>query len=90
MAQIRIPTQLRSLTGGERLLKMGGGTVAEVLDNLESKYPGFKKRILDEDGQPTQFIGIYVAGDDVRFLDGMKTALEDDAELSIVPASSGG
>ena len=90
MASVRIPAQLRNLTGGDRVLDLQGSTVSELLDDLESKHPGFKERLLDAEGQPSSFVGIYVGGEDIRFLSGLDTEITPDSEVSIVPAASGG
>ena len=90
MASVRIPAQLRNLTGGDRVLNLQGSTVSELIEDLESKHPGFKERLLDPSGEPSSFVGIYVGGEDIRFLSGLETELAADAEVSIVPAASGG
>ncbi len=90
MPKVRIPAQLRPLTGGDRLLELTGSTISELLDDLESKHPGFKERLLDANGEPSSFIGIYVGGNDIRFLSGLDTEIDSDTEVSIVPAASGG
>lgn len=86
---VRIPTPLRTLTGGEDQVKASGATVQAVIDDLESKYPGLKERIVDDKGV-RRFVNVYLGDEDIRFLDGLDTALEDGAELSIVPAIAGG
>ena len=90
MATVRIPAQLRSLTGGDRVLDLQGSTVAELIEHLESKHPGFKERLIDPSGEPSSFVGIYVGGEDIRFLSGLDTEITADTEVSIVPAASGG
>ncbi len=90
MASVRIPAQLRNLTGGDRVLDLQGATVAELIDALEGKHPGFKERLLDAEGEPSSFVGIYVGGEDIRFLSGLATEIAPDSEVSIVPAASGG
>ncbi len=90
MPSVRIPAQLRTLTGGSRLLELTGSTISELIDDLESKHPGFKERLLDANGEPSSFIGIYVGGNDIRFLSGLDTEIDNDTEVSIVPAASGG
>ena len=90
MASVRIPAQLRSLTGGDRVLNLQGSTVSELIEDLEVKYPGFKERLLDPSGEPSSFVGIYVGGEDIRFLSGLDTELAADTEVSIAPAASGG
>jgi molybdopterin converting factor small subunit len=86
---VRIPTPLRTLTGGEEQVKASGATVKEVINALEQNHPGMRERLLDEKGV-RRFINIYVGDEDIRFLDGLDTKLEDGQELSIVPAIAGG
>lgn len=86
---VRIPTPLRSLTGGEEAVKLNGATVREVIDGLEKAHPGMKDRLLDDKGV-RRFVNIYVGEEDIRFLDGLDTALESGQEISIVPAIAGG
>ena len=82
---VRIPTPLRSLTGGEEAVKVTGATVRAVIDGLEKAHPGMKDRLLDDKGV-RRFVNIYVGEEDIRFLDGLETALENGQEISIVPA----
>jgi molybdopterin synthase sulfur carrier subunit len=86
---VRIPTPLRSLTGGEEAVRAEGSTLKDVIDNLENKHPGMKERLLDEKGV-RRFVNIYVGDEDVRFLDGLETKLSGNEEISIVPAIAGG
>ena len=86
---VRIPTPLRTLTGGEEAVEVEGSTVAEVLDSLEQKHPGMRERLLDDTGV-RRFVNIYVGDEDIRFLDGLSTKLEAGTEISIVPAIAGG
>ncbi|WP_322797249.1 ubiquitin-like small modifier protein 1 [Tepidiforma sp.] len=87
---VRIPQPLRNLTGNQATVTAEGSTLQSLVDNLESAYPGIRERMVDEAGQLRRFVNIYVNGDDVRFLDGMQTALKDGDEVSIVPAVAGG
>lgn len=87
---VRIPTILRTYTGGESEVTVEGTTLAEVLDGLESSYPGIRARILDDSGDIRRFVNVYVGNDDVRFLDGLGTATPDGTQLSIIPAVAGG
>jgi molybdopterin synthase sulfur carrier subunit len=87
---VRIPTPLQRLTGGEKEVKIEGATVAEVVTDLENKYPGFAERILDEQGELRRFVNIYVDEEDIRFLQGLSTRLKDGSEVSIIPAVAGG
>ena len=87
---VRVPTTLRTLTGGTSEVAVEGATVGEVLAALEARHPGFAERILDEDGGLRRFVNVFVADDDVRFMDGVATAVPDGAEVSIIPAVAGG
>ena len=87
---VRIPTPLRSLTGGaEEVSVEGAATVAQLIDTLESKHAGMRDRLLDDKGV-RKFINLYVGEEDIRFLDGLATALKDGEQVSIVPAIAGG
>ncbi|MGB3412363.1 MAG: ubiquitin-like small modifier protein 1 [Microthrixaceae bacterium] len=87
---IRIPTTLRTLTGGSSQVEVDGATVAEVLESLEASHPGFKERLFDEDGSLRRFVNVFVADDDVRYLDGVNTPVPDGETVSIIPAVAGG
>ena len=87
---VRIPTTLRSLTAGESKVQTTGTTVQEALSNLEAAYPGFSERLLEEDGSLRRFVNIFLADDDIRFLQGLDTAIPEGSTLSIVPAVAGG
>lgn len=89
MITVRIPTPLRTLTGGEEQVQAPGTTVREVIDALEKKHPGIRDRLLDDKGV-RRFVNIYVGDEDVRFLDGLETKLSSGTEISIVPAIAGG
>jgi molybdopterin synthase sulfur carrier subunit len=87
---VRIPSQLRNLCAGAGEVTLEGGTVAEVLKALDAAHPGFADRLFDEGGQLRRSINLFVADEDVRFLDGIDTALREGQTLSIVPAVAGG
>lgn len=87
---VRIPTILRSYTGDSSKVEAEGATLAELLDSLESSYPGIKARIVDEDGKLRRFVNVYVAEEDVRFSQGLETPVKDGAQVSIIPAVAGG
>lgn len=87
---IRVPTTLRTLTAGESQVSVDGGTVSEVLSALDAAHPGFKDKLLDDEGNLRRFVNVFVADDDVRFMDGMDTAVPDGETVSIVPAVAGG
>ncbi len=87
---VRIPTPLRTLTGGnEEVLLESPATVGDALEQMEKKHPGVKDRLLDEKGV-RKFINIYVGEEDIRFLDNLGTKLKDGDQISIVPAIAGG
>jgi molybdopterin converting factor small subunit len=86
---VRIPTPLRTLTGGDDAVQADGNDVAQVIENLEGKYPGMKERLVDEKGV-RRFVNLYLGDEDIRFLDGLQTTLKDGDEISIVPAIAGG
>ncbi|MEG9227089.1 ubiquitin-like small modifier protein 1 [Aeromicrobium sp. Sec7.5] len=87
---VRIPTILRSYTEDSSQVTAEGATLAEVLDSLESTYPGLKARVVDEDGKLRRFVNIYVAEEDVRFTQGLDTTTPDGTQISIIPAVAGG
>jgi len=87
---VRIPAQLRTLTGGEGEVTLSGSTVAEVLKDLDASHPGFADRLFDDAGALRRFVNIFLADEDVRFLQGLDTPVTDGQTLSIVPAVAGG
>ena len=87
---VRVPTTLRTLTGGASEVAVDGTTVGEVLESLESAHPGFAERLLDDAGGLRRFVNVFVDDDDVRFLDGLATAVPDGETVSIIPAVAGG
>ena len=89
-ATVRIPTILRTNTEGASEVTADGTTLAEVLDDLGSNYAGIKGRILDDQGELRRFVNVYVGNDDVRFLDGLATQVNDGSEVSVIPAVAGG
>ncbi len=86
---VRIPTPLRTLTGGQESVEVEGKSVRDLVDSLESAHPGMKERLMDEKGV-RRFVNLYVGDEDIRFLDGLETELKDGEEVSIVPAIAGG
>src|SRR5204863_2964430 len=83
---IRIPTTLRPAAGGNSTVEVEGATLGDALKALDAAHPGFAERILDDDGNLRRFVNVYVADDDVRFLDGLATPVPDGETISIVPA----
>ena len=86
---VRIPTPLRTLTGGADEVPASGSTLGEVLEDLEKRHPGLRERLLDEKGV-RRFINIFIGEEDVRFLQGLKTPVKTGDQISIVPAIAGG
>jgi sulfur-carrier protein len=87
---VRIPTQLRSLSGGAGEVQIEGSTVAEVLKGLDGAHPGFGERLFDDAGELRRFVNVFVADEDIRFLQGTDTAVAEGQVVSIVPAVAGG
>ncbi|MBP38105.1 MAG: MoaD/ThiS family protein [Dehalococcoidia bacterium] len=87
---VKIPTPLRKLTNGETSVDTDGSTIGAIVDALELVYPGMKERLVDDSGELRHFVNIYLNGEDVRYLDGLASAVADRDELSIVPAVAGG
>ncbi len=87
---VRIPTPLRKLTDEMDVVSGESGTLIACINSLEDQYPGLKDRLCDEAGELRRFVNVYVNGEDVRFMDGLETALNAGDEVSIVPAVAGG
>jgi molybdopterin converting factor small subunit len=87
---VRVPTILRTYTGGVSEVSAEGSTLSDVLDSLDASYTGIKGRIVDEQGSLRRFVNVYVGNDDVRFLDGLSTPVADGAQISVIPAVAGG
>ncbi|MER7771633.1 ubiquitin-like small modifier protein 1 [Kitasatospora sp. NPDC096140] len=89
-ANVRIPTILRTYTGGAAEVTAEGATLGEVIADLEKNHAGISARILDDTGKLRRFVNVYVNDDDVRFAEGLATEIEDGAGVSIIPAVAGG
>jgi len=87
---VRLPTVLRPHASGAATVKAAGATVADVLDFLEATYPGLAGQLRTPDGAAHRFVNVYVDDDDVRYLDGLATKVEEGSEVSILPAVAGG
>ncbi|MGH9088678.1 MAG: ubiquitin-like small modifier protein 1 [Acidimicrobiales bacterium] len=87
---VRVPTQLRSLTGGAGEVQVEGATVGEALKALDTAHPGFAERLFDQAGELRRFVNVFVADEDVRFLEGLATPVADGQVVSVVPAVAGG
>jgi sulfur-carrier protein len=87
---VKLPTQLRDATGGQAEVSGQGATVGEVLDSLYASYGELRERLTDGDGGLRRFVNVYVGGEDIRFLDGLDTQVDDGAEVNVLPAVAGG
>ncbi|MCC6621020.1 MAG: MoaD/ThiS family protein [Deltaproteobacteria bacterium] len=90
MVNIKIPASLRKFVQNQDTVEVEATTVGQALDALESKHPGVKAKLCDDQGNVRRFINLYANGEDVRFLDNLETPLAAGAELQIVPAIAGG
>lgn len=89
-ATVRIPTILRTYTGGSAEVTAEGATLAAVIEDLEKNHTGIAARILDDTGKLRRFVNVYVDDDDVRFAQGLETGVREGASVSIIPAVAGG
>jgi sulfur-carrier protein len=87
---VKLPTQLRDAAGGAASAEVEGGTVGEALDALYAQHGELRSRMADDDGSLRRFVNVYLAGEDIRFLDGLDTPVSDGDELTILPAVAGG
>jgi molybdopterin synthase sulfur carrier subunit len=90
MPTIRVPTQLRPLSSGASEVQVEGATVAEVLKALDAAHPGFTDRLFDDTGRLRRFVNVFVADEDIRFLEGLDTPVANGQTVSIIPAVAGG
>jgi MoaD family protein len=88
--EVRVPTIMRTHTGGEKKVTAAGATLRELVDDLEANHAGMRGALLDDDGQLHRFVNVYLNDEDVRFLGGLETPLEDGDTVSILPAVAGG
>jgi len=88
--EVRIPTILRTYTGGEKAVDASGATLGALVDDLEANHPGIKERLVEESGELRRFVNVYVDDEDVRFTGGLGTELSDGAQVVILPAVAGG
>lgn len=88
--KVRIPTPLQPLTGRQPEVEADGQNLREVLADLETRFPGMRQRLYDDDGKLRRFVNVYVNDEDIRFLQGEDTALGEGDQVSIVPAIAGG
>ena len=90
MAQVKLPTIMRPLSGGEKLVKADGTTLRELLQDLEARYPGITKNVLTDDGALHRFVNVYLNDEDVRYLGSLETEVREGDTVSILPAVAGG
>ena len=87
---VLIPTPLRPFTGGEARIPGAGDSVASVLDDLNSRFPGFREKVCESDGEIRRFVNVFVNGQNVRKLQGAATPVKNGDEIGIIPAMAGG
>ena len=90
MSSVFIPSPLRRYTAGQSKVQVSGGTISELIENLERQYPGVKSRLCDESGQVKRYVNVFVNDEEIRALQGADTHLADKDEITIVPAMAGG
>jgi sulfur-carrier protein len=90
VARVKLPTQLRDAAGGESAIEAPGATVREVLDSLYGRHEELRERLSDGDGALRRFVNVYVGGEDIRFGEGLDTAVAESDEVQILPAVAGG
>lgn len=90
MALVRIPSPLRRYTNSQSKVESNGATIQELIDNLESQFPGVKSRLCDDSGQIKRYVNVFVNGEEIRTLQGADTAVAENDEVSIIPAMAGG
>jgi len=88
--KVRIPTPLRKLTNNEEVVEVEAANIGDAIVELQSRFPGIKERLVDDNGEVRRFVNVYVNEEDIRFLDNQKTPLKDGDEVSIIPAIAGG
>lgn len=88
--KVLIPTPLQKFTNDQAAIECDGDTITALMETLDQQFPGIKKRLCDDQGELRRFVNFYVNSEDIRFLDGKDTALNDGDEVSIVPAVAGG
>ena len=88
--EVRVPPLVQKVTGGQRTLTASGGTINELLENLDRQYPGFARELRDDSGQVHRFVNIYVNDEDIRYLKRLDTEVADGDQVAILPAVAGG
>ena len=88
--RVNVTSVIQKTVGGQRELTAEGGTIAELIDDIERRYPGFREQLVDDGGELHRFVNVYLNDEDVRFMEGARTALSEGDEVSILPALAGG
>ena len=90
VVQVHVTSVIQKIVDGQRELEAEGHTVAELIDDIERRYPGFRTQLMDGGGQLHRFVNVYLNDEDVRFLQGAETELSEGDQISILPALAGG
>ncbi|MEU8134145.1 MoaD family protein [Streptodolium elevatio] len=88
--EVRIPTILRDYTGGAKAVEGSGKSIDELINDLESRHAGIRNRLVEEDGTLRRFVNVYLNDEDIRFIDGISSTLDDGDTVTILPAVAGG
>ena len=88
--EVRIPTVFRKFTGGEAVVELGPGSIGDLIDQLDARFPGFKEQLMTEDGDLHRFVNVYVNDEDARYLDRLDTKVADGDSVSLLPSVAGG
>ena len=88
--EVRIPTVFRKFTGGQAAVSVDGGTISDVIDQLEQAHPGFKEQIVTETGELHRFVNVYVNDEDIRYLEKLDTKASDGDTVALLPSVAGG
>jgi molybdopterin synthase sulfur carrier subunit len=90
MATVRIPSPLRRYTNSQSKVETNGGSIGELLENLEAQYPGIKSKLCDDSGNIKRYVNIFINDEEIRTLQGSETPVGEKDEVSIIPAMAGG
>jgi sulfur-carrier protein len=88
--EVRIPTVFRKFTGGQPVVELEAGSISDLIDQLETRYPGLKEQLLTEDGELHRFVNVYVNDEDARYLEKLETKVAEGETVAILPSVAGG
>ena len=88
--EVKIPTVFRKFTGNEATVELEPGTIADLIDQIDSRYPGFKGQLIADDGQLHRFVNVYVNDEDARYLEKLDTKVSEGDKVSLLPSVAGG